>query len=77
VLITEMLASHFADRVDTVLLAVSAADPARALDGWKATNRLRTELVEGSLDVPLTPSIAAKFSLPGNGSESPIPDRSP
>src|SRR3569833_173601 len=81
VLITEMLASHFADRVDTVLvtpstenslpsglvcqlllvdallLAVSAADPDRALDGWRATNRLRTELVEGSLDVPLTPSI--------------------
>lgn len=97
VLITEMLASHFADRVDTVLvtpstenslpsglvcqlllvdallLAVSAADPARALDGWKATNRLRTELVEGSLDVPLTPSIAAKFSLPGSGFDSPAP----
>ncbi|MEV6624178.1 MurR/RpiR family transcriptional regulator [Amycolatopsis sp. NPDC051106] len=91
VLITEMLASHFADRVDTVLvtpstenslpsglvcqlllvdallLAVSAADPDRALDGWRATNRLRTELVEGSLDVPLTPSIAAKISLPGKG----------
>jgi DNA-binding MurR/RpiR family transcriptional regulator len=90
VLITEMLASHFADRVDTVLvtpstekllpsgliaqllladallLAVSATDPDRALDGWKTTNRLRTELVEGSLDVPLTPSIAAKFPLPGN-----------
>jgi DNA-binding MurR/RpiR family transcriptional regulator len=89
VLITEMLASHFADRVDTVLvtpstekllpsgliaqlllvdallLAVSATDPDRALDGWKTTNRLRTELVEGSLDVPLTPSIAAKFPLPG------------
>jgi DNA-binding MurR/RpiR family transcriptional regulator len=89
VLITEVLASHFADRVDTVLvtpstekllpssliaqlllvdallLAVSATDPDRALDGWKTTNRLRTELVEGSLDVPLTPSIAAKFPLPG------------
>ncbi|MFJ1758691.1 MurR/RpiR family transcriptional regulator [Amycolatopsis sp. NPDC088138] len=86
VLITEMLASHFADRVDTVLvtpstehvlpsglvsqlllvdallLAVSATDPDRALDGWKATNRLRTELVAGSLDVPLTPSIAAKIA---------------
>lgn len=85
VLITEMLASHFADRVGTVLvtpstehllpsnlvsqlllvdallLAVSATDPDRALDGWKATNRLRTELVEGSLDVPLTPPIAKKF----------------
>lgn len=90
VLITEVLASHFADRVDTVLvtpstenvlpsslvaqlllvdallLAVSATDPDRALDGWKTTNRLRTELVEGSLDVPLTPSIARKFPLPGN-----------
>jgi DNA-binding MurR/RpiR family transcriptional regulator len=88
VLITEMLASHFADRVDTVLvtpstehvlpsglvsqlllvdallLAVSATDPDRALDGWKATNRLRTELVEGSLDVPLTPPIAAKITPP-------------
>ncbi|MEV6643792.1 MurR/RpiR family transcriptional regulator [Amycolatopsis sp. NPDC051371] len=95
VLITEMLASHFADRVDTVLvtpstenvlpsslvtqlllvdallLAVSATDPDRALDGWKTTNRLRTELVEGSLDVPLTPSIAAKFPLPGSGTGLP------
>ncbi|MGK3204381.1 MurR/RpiR family transcriptional regulator [Amycolatopsis sp. MEPSY49] len=87
VLITEVLASHFADRVDTVLvtpstenllpsnlvaqlllvdallLAVSATDTDRALNGWKTTNRLRTELVEGSLDVPLTP---AKFPLPGS-----------
>ncbi|WP_328615287.1 MurR/RpiR family transcriptional regulator [Amycolatopsis sp. NBC_00355] len=95
VLITEVLASHFADRVETVLvtpstekllpsnliahlllvdallLAVSALDPERALDGWKTTNRLRTELVEGSLDVPLTPSIAAKFPLPGSASGTP------
>ncbi len=84
VLITEVLASHFADRVDTVLvtpstetllpsspighlllvdallLAVAAADPDRALDGWKATNRLRGEIVEGGLDVPVNRSIAER-----------------
>jgi DNA-binding MurR/RpiR family transcriptional regulator len=84
VLITEVLASHFADRVDTVLatpstenllpsaqiaqlllvdallLAVAAADPDRALDGWKTTNRLRAEIVGGNLDVPLGRSIASR-----------------
>jgi DNA-binding MurR/RpiR family transcriptional regulator len=84
VLITEVLASHFADRVDTVLvtpstehllastqlgllllvdallLAVAAADPDRALDGWRTTNRLRAEIIDGNLDVPLSRSTASR-----------------
>lgn len=88
VLITEVLASHFADRVATVLvtpstenlllssqigdlllvdallLAVAATDPDRALDGWKTTNRLRAEIVDGNLDVPLSRSTASRATQP-------------
>ncbi|GAA3583629.1 MurR/RpiR family transcriptional regulator [Amycolatopsis ultiminotia] len=93
VLITEVLASHFADRVDTVLVApstenllpstqighllivdalllsVAATDPDRALDGWKATNRLRGELVDGNLDVPLHRSLASRVRARGHDVE--------
>ncbi|GAA1967640.1 MurR/RpiR family transcriptional regulator [Amycolatopsis minnesotensis] len=88
VLITEVLASHFADRVTTVLvtpstenvlpstqighllvvdallLAVAALDPDRALDGWKTTNRLRAEIVDGNMDVPLNRSTASRATRP-------------
>ncbi|WP_165401499.1 MurR/RpiR family transcriptional regulator [Herbihabitans rhizosphaerae] len=88
VLITEMLASHFADRVATVLvtpstddllpgpeianlllvdaliLGVAAADPDRALDSWKTTNRLRADIVGGNLDVPLHRSTASRAAQP-------------
>lgn len=84
VLITEVLASHFADRVATVLvtpstenqlpssqichlvlvdaliLAVAGTDPDRALHSWKTTNRLRAEIVDGNLDVPLNRSTASR-----------------
>lgn len=87
VLITEVLASHFADRVTTVLvtpstenvlpssqighllvveallLAVAALDPDRALDGWKTTNRLRAEIVDGNMDVPLNRSTASRATF--------------
>ncbi|MBB4688348.1 MurR/RpiR family transcriptional regulator [Amycolatopsis jiangsuensis] len=90
VLVTEVLASHFADRVDTVLvapstedmlpstllghllildallLAVAATDPDRALDGWKTTNRLRGELVDGNLDVPLNRALASRVRPRGD-----------
>ncbi|WP_037065785.1 MurR/RpiR family transcriptional regulator [Pseudonocardia acaciae] len=86
VVITEVLASHFADRVETILvtpstentltgppvvqlmlvdallLAVAATDPDRALEGWRTTNRLRTEIVGGNMDVPLNRSNAARVT---------------
>jgi len=43
-----------------LLLAVAAGDPDRALDGWKTTNRLRAEIVDGNLDVPLSRSTASR-----------------
>ncbi|MFD2419816.1 MurR/RpiR family transcriptional regulator [Amycolatopsis pigmentata] len=96
VLITEVLDSHFADRVDAVLatpstekllagtqiahlllvdallLAVAATDPDRALDGWKTTNRLRGEIVDGNLDVPLNPFVASMRpdDSDGNGGDT-------
>ncbi|WP_168211233.1 MurR/RpiR family transcriptional regulator [Actinosynnema sp. ALI-1.44] len=84
ILITEVLASHFADRVaavlvapstedllpstqighllivDALLLGVAATDPDRALDGWKTTNRLRADIVDGNVDVPLNRSTASR-----------------
>ncbi|WP_328609729.1 MurR/RpiR family transcriptional regulator [Amycolatopsis sp. NBC_00345] len=91
VLITEVLASHFADRVDTILvtpstenllpsahighlllvdallLSVAATEPDQALDSWKTTNRLRAEIVDGYLDVPLSRSTASRATQPRPG----------